>query len=1093
MKFTGERYIPDIEDKELQIEHIQRYQSVSELVRGKRVLDAACGEGYGSYILSQTASSVHGVDIDNSTIAEATEKYGNMNTKFLVSSIEKLPFDDQQFDVVISFETLEHVDETIQLRFLEEISRVLKHDGVLVISTPNKLHYSDNSQYKNPFHIKELYREEFTELLGRFFKHTHILSQRFEVVSVLDSVEGHHPYRNLNDPQEIQYEKYMIAVCSNLEIADSQFYSAKGYQGKYISIVDRINSLQNEVEERNDHIRLLDQELGFLRDQYSQMEQLLNDKKELLLEIQKYKEEVTAEKKKSSSLLTQIDEIYLQSNDVQSLNERLVSQNKSLEVTITNLKGHVDLLLEQERRLHNIYNSSGWNLLNSYYKIRDKMIPRDSRRRVLAKLIAKTVRNPKQMLGKLNKTNIKKLKYYLNSEEAKQLESRIDNYMERHTQEVNRPELQLYQNEDFQHIEFDQYNEPLVSIVIPVYNQWNYTYACLASIKDNTQGIAYEVILADDMSTDETVNASAHISNIQIVRDGHNRGFLLNCNNAAKYAKGKYIFFLNNDTNVQPGWLDSLVDLIEFDDSVGMVGSKLIYPDGRQQEAGGIIWNDASGWNYGRLGDPEQAEFNYVKEADYISGAAIMIRHDLWKRLGGFDERYVPAYFEDTDLAFEVRRLGYKVLFQPKSVIVHFEGISHGTDTNTGIKKYQLENKEKFMDKWKETLLTEHFDNAENVFWARDRSRTKKTVVIVDHYVPHFDKDAGGRCTYFYTKLMISMGFHVIFIGDNFYRHEPYTSNLQQLGVEVLYGNYYAKNINQWIKTNGQYIDYVYLNRPHISIKYIDVFKKYSDAKIIYFGHDLHYLRELRNYELTQNPSLLKSSEEWKEIEFKLFRLADVVHVVGSYEQKVLIDQLPDKKIRNIPLFPYEHVFGDQHAIVNYRVRKDLLFVGGFNHKPNYDGVIWFLNEVFPQVKRSIPEIRLHVVGSNPPDDIKERQNDSILVTGYVSDEELERYYESCSVVVVPLRFGAGVKGKVVEALQYQVPVVTTSIGAEGIFEADKVMIIADAPEQFANEVIDLYTDESKWNAYSATSGEYIKKFFTVKAAQDILALDMES
>ena len=125
--------------------------------------------------------------------------------------------------------------------------------------------------------------------------------------------------------------------------------------------------------------------------------------------------------------------------------------------------------------------------------------------------------------------------------------------------------------------------------------------------------------------------------------------------------------FLNNDTQVQPDWLSSLVDLIESDETIGMVGSKLVYPDGRLQEAGGIIWNNASGWNYGHLDDPMKPEYNYVKEVDYISGASLMIRKSLWESIGGFDERYVPAYYEDADLAFEVRKHGYKVVYQPKS------------------------------------------------------------------------------------------------------------------------------------------------------------------------------------------------------------------------------------------------------------------------------------------------------------------------------------------------------------------------------------------------------------------------------------------
>src|SRR5699024_4776423 len=160
------------------------------------------------------------------------------------------------------------------------------------------------------------------------------------------------------------------------------------------------------------------------------------------------------------------------------------------------------------------------------------------------------------------------------------------------------------------------------------------------------------------------------------------------------------ILFLNNDTQVTEGWLSSLVKLIESDSTIGMVGSKLVYPDGRLQEAGGIIWSDGSGWNYGRMDDPDKPEYNYVKDVDYISGASIMIRRELWEQIGGFDVRYTPAYCEDADLAFEVRKAGYRVVYQPLSKVIHFEGVSNGTDVNgTGLKRYQVENFKKLKEK----------------------------------------------------------------------------------------------------------------------------------------------------------------------------------------------------------------------------------------------------------------------------------------------------------------------------------------------------------------------------------------------------------
>ena len=193
-------------------------------------------------------------------------------------------------------------------------------------------------------------------------------------------------------------------------------------------------------------------------------------------------------------------------------------------------------------------------------------------------------------------------------------------------------------------------------------------------------------------------------------------------------------------------------------------------------------------------------------------------------------------------------------------------------------------NQEKFYEKWRDVLEKEHFPNGEDVFLAKDRSRNKKHILVVDHYVPHYDKDAGGKCTYMYLLLFVRMGFKVTFIGDNFYKHEPYTTDLNQHGIEVLYGNYYFNNWKEWLADNLHYFDYVYLQRPHISIKYIDLVKRHGRAKVFYFAHDLHHIREYREYMLTHDEERLKSSERWKKIEHELFEKADVGHVVGSYE-----------------------------------------------------------------------------------------------------------------------------------------------------------------------------------------------------------------
>ncbi len=476
--------------------------------------------------------------------------------------------------------------------------------------------------------------------------------------------------------------------------------------------------------------------------------------------------------------------------------------------------------------------------------------------KIIVFTVISAVFHPVKFVKYFNRNNVKKFLGAIREENADRAANNIRGFFNGKLDSQEIP--QIFKNLNTKKkLMFKEQEKPLVSIIIPVHNQWKYTYACLHSILQNTRDISYEIIVADDVSGDETKDIKKYIKGITVVHNKKNLGFLLNCNNAAKKARGRYIHLLNNDTVVQKNWLSSIVKLIESDKKTGLVGSKLVYPDGRLQEAGGIIWNDASGWNYGRLEDPSQPEFNYVKEVDYCSGASVLISKKLWDEIGGFDERYVPAYYEDTDLAFEVRKRGLKVMYQPKSVIIHFEGISHGRDENTGLKKHQKENQKRFFNKWRKELKESQFANGENIFQARDRSQNKKTIIVIDHYVPHFDKDAGSRMCFQYLKLFVEMGLNVKFIGDNFFKHEPYTEMLQDLGIEVLYGQYMKENWKYWVRENTDYLDIAYLQRPLVAEKYIDVIRKYTKAKVIYFGHDLHYLREQRRYEFEKDPQTL--------------------------------------------------------------------------------------------------------------------------------------------------------------------------------------------------------------------------------------------
>jgi O-antigen biosynthesis protein len=640
-------------------------------------------------------------------------------------------------------------------------------------------------------------------------------------------------------------------------------------------------------------------------------------------------------------------------------------------------------------------------------------------------------------------------------------------------------------------LSFPRSDAPRVSILVPVHNGCDETYACLRSVLANTEGVAYEVLVADDASDDDTAELAQWTENVRAVRDGVRRGFLRNCNNAARFARGEFLVLLNNDTVVQPDWLRPLVEILDRDASIGMAGGKLLFPDGRLQEAGGIIWKDASGWNYGRGDSPEEPDYNYVKEVDYVSAACLIVRRRLWEEIGGFDDRYAPAYYEDADLAFEVRARGYKVVYQPLAAVVHVEGASHGGDPNAGVKRAQAVNRNVFRQKWRDVLASEHYEPGSRVFHARDRTARKATLLVVDHYVPRYDRDAGGRCTYQYLRLFAELGFHVVFVGSNYVRAEPYTTVLQQLGIVVLYGGRYARGFEEWLRRHGLYIDYAYLNRPHIGMQYVELIKRYAPcSRIGYFPVDLHFVRELRSYRTSGDVGGLDRARRWMGLEFDLLRKVDIVHVVSSYEEDLLRTAFPDKIVRRIPLYLLNG--GPSVSGRPYALREDLLFVGTGEHLPNSDALEWLMDEILPLLRGRLPRARALVVGSWSASDQRRFERSGLEVAGCVSDDELERLYAAARLVIAPLRFGAGVKGKVVEALSHGVPTVTTPVGAEGLPGVERCVAIARDAREFAQRVAEIYEDEALWQRMSVRSLDYAKAEFSSDRAARLITLDFD-
>ncbi len=634
-------------------------------------------------------------------------------------------------------------------------------------------------------------------------------------------------------------------------------------------------------------------------------------------------------------------------------------------------------------------------------------------------------------------------------------------------------------------LSFKNFAKPLVSIIIPVHNQLNFTLNCLRAIKLNvSEKYSFEVIVVDDYSTDETQQTLIQICNLIYLRNITNVGFLKSCNLAVKQAKGKYICLLNNDTLVQKNWLESSVNTLISDESIGCVGSKLIYPYGLLQEAWGIIFSDASGINYGKHQHPKNSNYNFLREVDYCSGASLLFLKKDFEAIGGFDERFAPAYYEDIDFCFSIRELlKKKVVYQPLSVLVHFEGISSGKISNKlNVKSYQDINKNKFVDKWRKQLTLNHPIQQVNV--AARKYLPAKNVLIIDSYLPFYDRESGSNRIYKLIHLIKNIGYNVVFAPLDGNLVEPYYSELIRDGIEVLIRNNGKLKFLHSINLAIINADIVWICRPNINIKFAKVILA-NNVKWVYDTVDLHHVRIARAIELfPENKKLLKEYEKFKALEIDIAKKANLTICITNVEQ----DELIKHGIISTAIVPNIHERKNKFN-KSFTEREGIVFIGSYNHDPNVDAVLWLCNHIMPLVWQKLPNLKLTLLGNNPPAEVTElAKNPNVKVTGYIKDVSV--YFENAKIFVAPLRYGAGMKGKIGQSLEYSLPVVTTTIGVEGMNLTHNVnVLIANETIEFADKIIELNQNIETWIRVQKNAEKAISAYLPTVVSSQLISL----
>lgn len=622
--------------------------------------------------------------------------------------------------------------------------------------------------------------------------------------------------------------------------------------------------------------------------------------------------------------------------------------------------------------------------------------------------------------------------------------------------------------------------EPEVSVVVPAFGNAEATLRCLDSLARSRVEASFETVVVDDGSPSGSLDAVARVSGVTLQRSRRNRGFVAACNLGARRGRGSWIVFLNNDTQVTDGWLDRLLEIARGRPRAGAVGARLLFEDGRLQEAGGIVWSDGSAHNVGRGDDPQTPAYGYVRAVDYCSAACLLIRSSLFSELGGFDEAYAPAYYEDVDLAFRIRRAGLEVLYQPLAVVVHVEGATAGRDTSRGVKRFQVAHREVLARRWPEALAAQP-RRGTDPWLAKDRGVIGRCLVL-DESAPRPARDAGSQRMIHLLRALVELGWKVTFSASTpVDRGDERAAALGQAGVECLIRPF-ERSVASHLRRRGSAYDVVILSRPAVARRWLRrIRRRCPDAVVVYDTVDLRW-RRLEGEERHGGGAWAASEgRRSRRRELALARRADRVVATSPVEAGLLRGEVDATPVHLVPT--HYPVAGE---VQGWERREGILFVGGFRHAPNRAAARWLLEEIVPLVRRELGPVPVWLAGEEPPEELAAL---SAVGTFLGPVDDLGPWLERARVSVAPLLWGAGLKGKVHQSLAAGLPCVATAVAAEGLgARPGEELLLAEDAVGLADAIVSVYRDRRRWEEISAAGRRLAEEAYGWGSFRDAVA-----
>ncbi len=611
-------------------------------------------------------------------------------------------------------------------------------------------------------------------------------------------------------------------------------------------------------------------------------------------------------------------------------------------------------------------------------------------------------------------------------------------------------------------VAFEDEALPLASVIVVGWRRAPYLLDCLRALRRSVRRVPYEVVVVlNEPAPELTAAVQARVRGATVLSSAANLGFAGAVNLGAARARGDYVVLLNDDTEVEPDWLETLVETAERR-RAGAVGSTMLFPDGTIQEAGSILWDDGSTMTVGRGLPAGSRRYDFERRVDFASGGSLLVRRATWERLGGMSGDYFPAYYEDTDLCLRIAADGESIWYQPRSRVMHHESQS----TNQTYRDFLFErNKQQlrasFGDLLEERVHAAPWDPAavEEAVWRA--MGAPERVLLVDDQVPVPAKGSGMPRMAEVLAALQESGRYQVSVWTSLIDGSRDNDLLCTLGVEVV-----DEPLEEHLARPGRHYAAVIFSRPHnYEIRAPLVRAAQPGAALVYDAEALFFRRIEREAQLrsgtAEAEALETAAAEMRRCELDI--AADADHVVAISEEEAAV-------LREAARCPVE-VHGPLLGAIapspsGFAPRRDVAFVAGWAagpNSPNADGLAWFAREVMPKLRARVPDARLLVTGVGPPPSLRSLAGPGIVFVGAVAD--LAAFYDAVRVVAVPMRFGAGVKNKTIEALQYAVPTVATTVGAEGLPTDDPdAVVVADDATNFAAALASLLEDRATWD-----------------------------